>query len=91
MKLFNSDGVEYSTFEYELRVLALRIFEYEYFGFEYEYYKLEYEYRVHFDFFAVKLYTLTSVAGICCINWNHFSGSYLFNFWSFNFVSEFIG
>ena len=25
-----SDGVEYSTFEYEYRVLALRIFKYEY-------------------------------------------------------------
>ena len=31
----------------------------------------ECEYRVHF--FAVKRYTLKSVAGICCINWNYFS------------------
>ena len=58
-----SDGVQYSTFEYEYRVLALRIFEYEYWWLT----------SSTSIFFAGKLYTLNSVAGICCINWNHFS------------------
>ena len=53
-----SDGVEY-----EYRVLALRIFEYEYWWLT----------SSTSIFFAGKLYTLKSVAGICCINWNHFS------------------
>ena len=35
---------------------------------------VEYEYQV-VTFFAVKLDILKSVAGICCIKWNHFFSS----------------
>ena len=64
-----SDGVEYSAFEYEYRVLAFGIFEHEYWWLtsSTSITSTSTEY-----IFAVKFYILKSVADIYCINWNHF-------------------
>ena len=73
-----SDGVEYSTFKY--RVLALRIFEYEYWWLT-----SSTSITSSSTFFAVELYILKLVAGIRCLNWNQFFSSCLFNFLSLFF------
>ena len=76
ISLLASDGVEYSAFKYEYRVLALRTFEYEYWWLTTSTSTGDWlRVRVPSTFLQVKLYTLKSIAGICCINWNQFSWS----------------